>query len=60
LELNRFLVKILDLRAAEVSFEGKNYARCEIVKVSSAINMAKEIAKEFDLKYSFKELNIKV
>ncbi|NPA27969.1 MAG: FAD-dependent oxidoreductase, partial [Epsilonproteobacteria bacterium] len=47
-----------DLRAAEVSFEGKNYARCEIVKVSSAINMAKEIAKEFNLKSSFKELNL--
>jgi len=37
-----------ELRAAEVSFE-QNYARCEIVKVSSAINMAKEIAKEFNL-----------
>ena len=38
-----------ELRAAEVNFE-QNYARCEIVKVSSAINMAKEIAKEFNLK----------
>jgi hypothetical protein len=37
-----------ELRAAEVSFE-PNYARCEIVKVSSAIAMAKEIAKRFDL-----------
>jgi len=36
-----------ELRAAEVSFED-NYARCEIVKVSSAINMAKEIAKKFN------------
>ena len=42
-----------ELRAAEVSFE-KNYARCEIVKVSSAISMVKAIAKKFNLKYSSK------
>ena len=35
----------IELRAAEVEFE-KNYARCEIVKVSSALTMAKAIAKE--------------
>ena len=40
-----------ELRAAEVSFE-QNYARCEIVKVSSAISMAKEIAKKFDLNFN--------
>lgn len=33
-----------DLRAAEVSFENHNYARCEIVKGSSVVNMAKNIA----------------
>lgn len=33
-----------DLRAAEVSFEDINYARCEIVKASSVISMAKEIS----------------
>ena len=37
-----------ELRAAEVSFEDR-YARCEIVKVSSAISMAREIAKRFSL-----------
>ncbi|WP_281950905.1 FAD-dependent oxidoreductase [Nitrosophilus kaiyonis] len=37
-----------ELRAAEVSFE-KNCARCEIVKVSSAIQMVKNIANEFGL-----------
>ena len=35
----------ISLRGAEVEFVD-NYARCEIVKVSSAITMAKEIAKE--------------
>ena len=35
----------ISLRGAEVEFV-KNYARCEIVKVSSATTMAKEIAKE--------------
>ena len=39
------------LRAAEVSFEA-NYARCEIVKVSSALAMVKAIAKEFNLNVS--------
>jgi glycine/D-amino acid oxidase-like deaminating enzyme len=31
------------LRAADVSFEGKNYARCEIVKASSVLGMADDI-----------------
>ena len=45
----------ISLRGAEVEFEG-NYARCEIVKVSSAITMAKEIAKELKtLKLTKKE-----
>jgi len=35
----------ISLRGAEVEFV-ENYARCEIVKVSSATTMAKEIAKE--------------
>jgi hypothetical protein len=35
-----------ELRAAEVSFEGDRYARCEIVKASSVISMAREIAKK--------------
>lgn len=33
------------LRVAEVSFPIKNYARCEIVKVSSSLDMAKSIIK---------------
>ena len=45
-----------ELRAAEVSFE-KSYARCEIVKVSSAIAMVKAIAKEFDFKFTTKYLS---
>ncbi|PKF63693.1 FAD-dependent oxidoreductase [Psychromonas sp. psych-6C06] len=36
-----------DLRAAGVSFVGDNYARCEIVKASSAPSVAKEIIKQF-------------
>jgi hypothetical protein len=40
-----------ELRAAEVSFE-QNYARCEIVKVSSSISMVKNIAKRFNLKFN--------
>jgi 2-polyprenyl-6-methoxyphenol hydroxylase-like FAD-dependent oxidoreductase len=32
-----------DLRAAGVSFVGNHYARCEIVKASSALNVADEI-----------------
>lgn len=32
-----------DLRAAGVSFVGQHYARCEIVKASSALNVADEI-----------------
>ncbi len=34
------------LRAAEVSFEGDKYARCEIVKASSVFAMADEIVKK--------------
>ena len=33
-----------DLRAAEVSFEGERYARCEIVKASSVLAMSDAIA----------------
>ncbi len=35
------------LRVAEVSFPRKRYARCEIVKVSSVLDMIDAIAKEF-------------
>ncbi len=35
----------LRLRAAEISFEGERYARCEIVKVSSIFTMADEIVR---------------
>ena len=35
------------LRVAEVSFPSPQYARCEIVKVSSVIDMIKTIIKEF-------------
>lgn len=35
------------LRVAEVSFPSANYARCEIVKVSSVIDMIRAIKKEF-------------
>ncbi len=34
------------LRAAEVSFEGEDYARCEIVKASSVFAMSDEIVKK--------------
>lgn len=34
------------LRAAGVSFEGQNYARCEIVKASSVLTCADEITKQ--------------
>ena len=37
------------LRVAEVSFDIKNYARCEIVKVSSVIDMARGIFKDMGL-----------
>ncbi len=49
-----------DLRAAEVDIVSKNYFRCEIVKVSSAINMAKEIQKEIfkEVKENFDYLKI--
>ena len=36
----------LTLRAAEVSFEGDRYARCEIVKVSSILSMADAIVQK--------------
>ena len=42
----------LSLRATEISYEGKNYARCEIVKVSSAMSMSENIIKKL------KDLNI--
>jgi len=34
------------LRAADISFEGSRYARCEIVKASSVLNMADEVTKK--------------
>ena len=34
------------LRAAEVSFDGETYARCEIVKASSVLSMADAITKK--------------
>jgi len=34
------------LRAADISFEGERYARCEIVKASSVLNMADAITKK--------------
>ena len=49
-----------DLRAADVSFEGSRYARCEIVKASSVLTMIDEIMKQLialnyvDSKYLFK------
>ena len=42
-------------RVAEVAFPIKNYARCEIVKVSSVVDMVKEIIK--DLEGSKKEVS---
>ena len=35
-------------RVAEVAFPMPNYARCEIVKVSSVVDMAKEIVKDIE------------
>lgn len=35
-----------DLRAADVSFEGDTYARCEVVKASSVLDMCDEIMKK--------------
>ena len=52
------------LRAANVSFEGENYARCEIVKASSVLSMADEITNQLvklgfvDQKY-YKQRNFK-
>jgi hypothetical protein len=37
------------LRVAEVSFPREKYARCEIVKVSSVLDMVETIAKEFEV-----------
>ena len=53
------------LRAADVSFEGDRYARCEIVKASSVLNMADEITKQLiNLGYlskdSYKKRNFEV
>jgi len=45
------------LRVAEVSFPTKNYARCEIVKVSSAIDMTVSIIKEL-IKLNYLESSI--
>lgn len=36
-----------NLRAADLSFEGLKYARCEIVKASSVLTMCDEIVKRF-------------
>ena len=36
-----------ELRAADVSFEGDRYVRCEVVKVSSVLNMIDNIVKKF-------------
>jgi len=45
------------LRVAEVSFPREKYARCEIVKVSSVLDMIKSICKELiALKYIDKEI----
>ena len=38
--------KDASLRAADVSFEGQRYARCEIVKASSVLGMADSIAQK--------------
>jgi len=54
-----------ELRAADVSFEGETYARCEIVKASSVLDMSEAIArrlydlgvvKEFDKKRELSHL----
>jgi hypothetical protein len=46
------------LRAAEVSFDGERYARCEIVKASSVLSMADAITKQLiDLGYISQELH---
>ena len=44
------------LRVAEVSFPTKGYARCEIVKVSSAIDMVRAIKKEL-IKLGYLNIN---
>jgi hypothetical protein len=45
------------LRVAEVSFPLDNYARCEIVKVSSVIDMIKAILANIDIEDEIKEFN---
>lgn len=45
------------LRAADVSFEGDRYARCEIVKASSVLAMADEITKRL-IKLGFLEKEV--
>ncbi len=45
-----------ELRAAEVSFEGKRYARCEVVKASSVLTMIDAIVKQLiELEYIDKQ-----
>lgn len=45
-----------DLRAADVSFEDENYARCEVVKASSVLDMIDAIVKKLiDLNYLDKD-----
>ncbi|MEA3290410.1 MAG: FAD-dependent oxidoreductase [Campylobacterota bacterium] len=43
-----------ELRAADVSFEGERYARCEVVKASSVLTMIDEIMKKL-IKLGFVE-----
>ena len=45
------------LRVAEVSFPSERYARCEIVKVSSVIDMVKTIVKEF-IKLNYLDISV--
>ena len=42
------------LRAADVSFENDNYARCEIVKASSVVSMARTVANKLLRKHNFR------
>lgn len=46
-----------ELRAADVSFEKDNYARCEVVKASSVLDMSDAIIKQLiNLEYITKEM----
>jgi len=47
------------LRAAEVSFDGNSYARCEIVKASSVLEMAKNIINKIQKKHIHNNLNFR-